>query len=69
VIGLSRSPRPSAEAQYLAADLLDVDALVAAVRSATPDAVVHPATAIPDRGHSSWHEGLTAELARPAHAA
>jgi nucleoside-diphosphate-sugar epimerase len=48
VIGLSRSPRPSADAQHLAADVLDADALFAPVRSATPDAVVHLATAIPD---------------------
>lgn len=47
VIGLSRSPRPSAEAQHVAADLLDADALVTAMRSAAPDAVVHLATAIP----------------------
>lgn len=50
VIGLSRSPRPSAEAQHVAADLLDADALVTAMRSAAPDAVVHLATAIPDPG-------------------
>jgi nucleoside-diphosphate-sugar epimerase len=48
VIGLSRSPRPAAGAQHVAADLLDADALVAAVRSAASDPVVHLATAIPD---------------------